>query len=277
VAALVPILLYHSVADDPPAFARGYSVTPSIFAEHLDALVARGLVGLTVSGLVDAFDRRDHALVARAVAITFDDGLADFATSALPALRQRGLPSTMFVVTGCLGGGKAPPTHPTIAGHTLRWSQLADLTEEGVEVGGHSHSHPQLDTLSTPAARDEIRRCTASLEDALGEPVASFAYPHGYSSARVRDLVRDAGYRAACGVKDTLSSPADDRFALARLMLRADTPTSQVERWLDRLDTPEPATRETARTRGWRMVRRGRALITGRRGTDPAWRPPAAS
>jgi peptidoglycan/xylan/chitin deacetylase (PgdA/CDA1 family) len=276
VATLVPILLYHSVADDPPAFARPYSVTPSIFAEHLDALVARGLVALTVSGLVDAFDRRDHALVARAVLITFDDGLADFTTSALPALRQRELPSTLFVVTGCLRGGKAAPTHPTIARHALHWSQLGGLRDAEVEIGGHSHSHPQLDTLSTPAAREEIRHCTALLEDALGGPVASFAYPHGYSSARVRDLVRDAGYRAACGVKDTLSSPADDRFALSRLMLRADTPTARVERWLDRLDTPQPKTRETVRTRGWRIVRRGRALITGRR-TDPAWRPPVAS
>src|SRR4051794_39918901 len=195
---LVPILLYHSVSDDPPPFARSYAVAPSTFARHLDAVVARGLVGMTVGGYADALDQDDRARLARAVVITFDDGLADFAAEALPALQARGLPSTLFVTTGCLAGGTAP-AHPAIARHALRWSQLPELRDAGVEIGGHSHTHPHLDTLGSRAARDEIGRCTATLEDALGAPVASFAYPHGYSSPRVRALVRDAGYRAACG------------------------------------------------------------------------------
>jgi peptidoglycan/xylan/chitin deacetylase (PgdA/CDA1 family) len=267
---LVPILLYHSVSDDPPPFARPYSVAPAAFARHLDAVVARGLVALTVGGYADALERDDRARLERAVVITFDDGLADFATEALPALQARGLASTLFVTTGCLAGGTAP-AHPGIARHALRWSQLPGLRESGVEIGGHSHSHPHLDTLSARAAREEIGRCTASLEDALGAPVASFAYPHGYSSPRVRAVTRAAGYRAACGVKDTFSSPEDDRFALARLMLRADTPAARVERWLDRLDAPRPVLRESVRTRGWRLWRRGRALLSRRPGADPAW------
>jgi peptidoglycan/xylan/chitin deacetylase (PgdA/CDA1 family) len=268
VPSLVPILLYHAVADDPPAFARPYAVTPRAFARHLDAILARGLVALTVSELAEALERRDPGLE-RAVAITFDDGLADFATAALPALHERGLPATLFVVTGSLGG-RAPSA---LSDHMLRASQLPQLREAGVEIGGHSHTHPQLDTLGARAAREEIHRCTASLEDALGDRVASFAYPHGYSTRRVRALVRDAGYRAACGVGNALCAAGDDRFGLPRLMLRADTPPDQVERWLDRLDARPRTARDRARTRGWRMLRRSRAVLTRQPGIAPEWLP----
>ena len=39
----------------------------------------------------------------RRVAVTFDDGYADFASVALPALRARAIPATLFVTTGALG------------------------------------------------------------------------------------------------------------------------------------------------------------------------------
>ena len=71
------------------------------------------------------------------------------------------------------------------------WRELAELSRQGVEVGGHTHSHPMLDTLPHAAARDEITRCKALIEQHTETPVASFAYPHGYSSAWVRRMVAE--------------------------------------------------------------------------------------
>src|SRR5439155_11475809 len=77
----IPILLYHSVSVRPPACVRPFSVAPSAFAEHLDALTRSGCTPLTVSDLVGALD--DPArLPERPVAITFDDGWADFVVAA---------------------------------------------------------------------------------------------------------------------------------------------------------------------------------------------------
>ena len=206
--------------------------------------------------------------------ITFDDGFADFATAALPALSAHGLTATLYVTTGALRGGAAPTVPPALAPHMLAWSQLRELRDAGVEIGGHSHTHPQLDTLGARAAHEEIAGPKARLEDALGEPVTSFAYPHGYSSRRVRRLVHEAGYASACAVKQTLSAPGDDRFALARLMVRTTTSPAEIAAWLDRRGAPPPRSREALRTRGWRAVRRGRALVTRRPGVDPGWRSP---
>jgi peptidoglycan/xylan/chitin deacetylase (PgdA/CDA1 family) len=153
----------------------------------------------------------------------------------------------------------------------LEWGRLGELHARGVELGAHSHSHPQLDTLGVDRAREELVLSRRLLEDALGTEVETFAYPNGYSSPRVRTLAREAGYRAACGVKDTFSSERDDRFALARLMIRSSTSTAEVAGWLDRSGAPPPRARERVRTKGWRAYRRARAVVTRRAGTSPGW------
>lgn len=273
--ALVPILLYHSISSDPIPLIRDFAVDLPTFREHLDLVVAHELEPLTVSAYLDASARGDTALLERAVVITFDDGFEDFASAALPALRERGLNATLYVTTGVLRGAAEPAPGDEISPHMLSWEQIGALgADAAVEIGGHSATHPQLDTLARARLRDEVGGCKRELEDALGEEVRTFAYPHGYSGPRVRRAAREAGYRGACGVKNALSDEADDSFSLARLMVYSDTSSEQVGAWLERRGAPPPPRRESARTRGWRAYRHARALLTRRPGSDPGW--PAA-
>lgn len=270
--ALVPILAYHSISSTPMPLIGSFAVDEATFGAHLDQVAERGLRCLTVSQLLDAIDAGDEALVERAALITFDDGFSDFRTAALRALRARGMASTLYVATGLLRGGAEPPVHEGLGAHMLEVSELEALAaEDGVELGAHSHTHPHLDTLGTRRARYEIEHSRAVIEDAAQAPVATFAYPHGYSGPRVRRLVRAAGYRGACGIKNTLSSTGDDRFALSRLLIGADTTAEDVGRWLDRTGAPAPLRRERVLTRGWRVYRRARAVVRRRPGSDPGW------
>jgi peptidoglycan/xylan/chitin deacetylase (PgdA/CDA1 family) len=267
---LVPILLYHSISSAPPPLIRSFAVDEASFCDHLDLILERGLASLTVSGFLDAVERDDRRLLERAVVITFDDGFGDF-EAALPGLAARGLSATLFVATGLLRGAPQQVHAPAVTAHMLDWSRLGDLPARGIEVGAHSHSHPQLDTLSLQRARQEIALSRRLLRDAVDAEIETFAYPNGYSSPRVRRLVRAEGYRAACGVKNTFSSERDDPFALARLMIRTTTETDDVARWLDRSGAPPPRAREKVRTRAWRTWRRSRALVTRRAGATPGW------
>ena len=149
----------------------------------------------------------------------------------------------------------------------LSWSQLRDLRSAGVELGAHSHTHPQLDTLPRAQARIEITLCKELLEEELQEAVNTFAYPHGYSSAAVRRLMREAGYESACGVKNALSSTEDDTFSLARLTVRASTELPQLRGWLQGVG-PTVAPRERMRTRLWRLHRRVSAVAARQRDSD---------
>lgn len=261
---VVPILLYHSVSGDPPAWIRPLSVTPEVFSRHLELILATGATVLSVGEYASILGGRG-SLPSRPIVITVDDGLADFREEALPALRRAGIPVTLFVTTGFLEGLADGEEAKRPSGPWLDASELADLRGDGVEIGAHSHSHPYLDTLPAEEARAEIARSKEVLEDLLGAPVPSLAYPHGYHGPTVRRLAQECGFDSACAVKNALSSDSDDRFSLARLTVRSTTTDAELEAWLDGRGAPVATAREQARTRAWRVYRRGRALVTGRR------------
>jgi peptidoglycan/xylan/chitin deacetylase (PgdA/CDA1 family) len=260
----VPILLFHSVSNDPDPWIRRFAVAPGAFSWHLDLIAAHGATTLTVSGFVDALSRSGTGLPGRPVLITFDDGFADFGATALPALRERDMVATLYPITDFVGR-RSPGGAPM-----LGWDDLCELgVSDDVEMGGHTVTHPQLDAIPAARARVEIAQCKATLEDRLGTPVRSFAYPHGYSSAAVRTMVREEGFDSACAVKNAFSSADDDRFALARLTVRADTPIAVIDAWLAGRDARLAPRREPARTRAARIVRRARAQARRRPAATP--------
>ncbi len=242
-------------------------MTPDDFRRQVDLIVEGGFTVLTVSAFADMLQRRAR-LPARPLVITFDDGFADFYDTALPTLREPGFCSTLYVCTGLLQGRPERIRVPALGDSLLEWSQLAEIQRSGVEIGAHSHTHPHLDTLSTSAAREEITRSKALLEDQLATEIASFAYPNGYSSPNVRRLVAEAGFRSACAVKNAFSSPDDDVFAIARLMLTAMTPLTRFRAWLAGAEAPDAPDRDRLQTRLWRTYRRARAVALARPGSD---------
>ncbi|MGH3570851.1 MAG: polysaccharide deacetylase family protein [Pseudonocardiaceae bacterium] len=262
---IVPVLLYHSVSADPAPWIAPYTVTPQVFARHLELMAASNRTPLTVSHLVDALAGREK-LPPRPLLVTFDDGFADFADAA-SMLAARDMPSTLYVTTGVLRGRgprRRPPEVALPPAPMLDWSQLAELAEQHVEIGAHTHTHPQLDVMRPAAAAREILLCKHLLEEVLGHEVPSFAYPHGFHSAAVRRSVREAGYTSACAVGNALSSRADHVLALARLTVRADTTGEEMAAWLAGRDAPVAPYPERLRTRAWRLYRRARGSCSSR-------------
>jgi peptidoglycan/xylan/chitin deacetylase (PgdA/CDA1 family) len=64
-------------------------------------------------------------------------------------------------------------------------------------VGAHGHQHLPLASVSESVVEQEIRECTAVLEDILGHGVSHFSYPYGSNDAGVRKRVREEGYKTA--------------------------------------------------------------------------------
>jgi len=220
----LPILVYHGVAPATRVPAERFTVSPDRFARHMDALAASPRAALRISELAAPLSRGEP-MSASAAGVTFDDGTADFYEHAWPVLRERGLPATLYVTSGLVGG--------RIDGRRmLSWEQLQELRDGGVEIGAHGRRHVALDAVSIDRAARELVNSKLELEQRLHVAVNSFAYPFGYHTPPLQRLVARAGYSSACAVKNALSHPRDDRFALARFMLTADTTCAQVQRLL---------------------------------------------
>ncbi|MBB2911151.1 peptidoglycan/xylan/chitin deacetylase (PgdA/CDA1 family) [Streptosporangium becharense] len=254
----VPILMYHSVSARPNAETKPLAVHPSAFADQLAYLADRGFTPLTVADLVATLHKNnDRSLPERPIVLTFDDGYADFHSEALPVLERHGFPSTVFLTSGWVSdAGKDAAGRPLDT--MLSWAQAREAVSCGVEIGGHSHSHPQLDQLRDDELRQELRRNKALLEDKIGSLVSTMAYPYGYSSARVRREVRRAGYWAACAVNNAIAADRHDVLALPRLTVAQGTSMKMFSRAVEGNQIPLIYARERALTKGYAVVRRTR-------------------
>lgn len=99
------------------------------------------------------------------VALTFDDGpTPDLTPRVLDALDQRGVKATFFLV------GEEAARHPALT---------RDVVRRGHEVGNHTYSHQNLAALGPAAAREQVDRGRAVLEEVTGRPVRLLRPPWG--------------------------------------------------------------------------------------------------
>ena len=258
---MVPILTYHEISAPPEAAFSRLAVTPQAFAKQLEYLVEHGFTTFTVSAITGAL-AAGAPLPERAVVLTFDDGFADFHERALPLLRRYGCTGTLFVTTGWVAdvGRCAAGRRP---GRMLTWSQIAEAAADGIEIGAHSHTHPQLDQLGRKRLHAELTVSRRLLEDALGTPVPGLAYPFGYSNAAVRRAAIEAGYGYACAVGNAMASPQHDPFALPRLVVKASTDEDAFGHAACGQGLSKIYRTDHMLTKGWAVVRRTRAIVTG--------------
>ncbi|WP_084958966.1 polysaccharide deacetylase family protein [Thermoactinospora rubra] len=251
----VPILMYHSVTDRPNPLTAPLAVRPGDFAEQMAYLADRRFTPMTMSGLVAALNQGN--VPPRPIVVTFDDGYADFHEHALPVLERHGFPATVFLTSGWVADA-GPDAAGRPLDRMLSWSQAREAAQAGIEIGGHSHSHPQLDQLPDAELRQELRRNKALLEDKIGQPVATMAYPYGYSSARVRREVYKAGYFAACAVNNAVAADRHDLLAIPRLTVGRHTTAERFRRAVEGSAVPMIYLRERLLTKGYAIVRRTR-------------------
>ncbi|MFI7443300.1 polysaccharide deacetylase family protein [Nonomuraea indica] len=261
----VPILMYHSVTDTPKGETRGLSVRPSDFAEQLAYLAGSGFTPLTFGDLAASLARGGgRPMPDRPVVVTFDDGYADFHSQALPVLERHRFAATVFVTSGWLADAGADAAGRPLD-DMLSWGQVREAAQAGIEIGGHSHSHPQLDQLRDAELRDELRRNKGLLEEKAGVPVTTMAYPFGYSSARVRREAGAAGYIAACAVAnavaDAVPGGRQDLLAVPRLTVARNTGMDKFRRAVEGRGVPLLYLKERALTKGYAVVRRTRYAI----------------
>ncbi len=177
VRPLVPsiVIYYHVVA--PEHRKR--------FAAQLDAL-------LRWAKLVRADVATPVEPTVRHVAVTFDDGSLTVLTEAFPELQKRGIPFTVFAMSGMLSQPVSwePAPERLMSADELQLLSKRDL----VTIGSHTVSHPSLPTLTESSARAELRNSKLKLETLLQRKVTLFCFPYGDFNTDLVEWCRQAGY-----------------------------------------------------------------------------------
>jgi peptidoglycan/xylan/chitin deacetylase (PgdA/CDA1 family) len=207
----IPILAYHSFTGSVSK-AWQYALEPTLLDEHCAYLRERNYFSLTVS---ECLQSKQMALSSRPVALTFDGAFADFEL-VLPILNKYQFSATLFVPTGAVGK-KSTWLEASQHRPIMDWNALRGLAN--IEIGSLGHAHLHLTQVSEQEAKDDIERSKRTLEDELGLPCQSFAYPYGETNERVMKLVKEADFFTGCTLQAEISTLEHDPYALPRFAI----------------------------------------------------------
>lgn len=203
------ILGYHRINRLPWDPFR-LAVSPESFAQQLKILQKHANV-IPLHELVEA--RASGEIPPRSVAITFDDGYADYLSVAQPLLQQAGLPSTLFISTGYLGRefwwdtltslvssiNPANPLTVDAGGSTFEWRPES-------EPGIHDRSILLLDLhkFLMPLSLNECSECLKQLAESSGLTIKEKRDDLAMTESELKQLASDDLTEIGC---HTVSHP----------------------------------------------------------------------
>jgi peptidoglycan/xylan/chitin deacetylase (PgdA/CDA1 family) len=257
----IPVLMYHDVATRPTRADDPFTVSASLFDEHLAVLKDLGWK----TGLIRDIPSQ-RAGESKSAYLTFDDAFESFGTIVAPSVEKFDAKATVFAPTAYLGRRAEWPFGGDSAENTvMTLESLRDLDPTRIEIGGHGHRHFQSDLLSSAALHREFQDSRDILEQGLGRSVTSMAYPFGYHDRRARRIAREAGYTRACEVGLGLHALGRGHdLCIRRLLI---TPDVTPEGLIDLMKVGQRSTWRSglysAVRPAWREVRRIRRALQG--------------
>jgi peptidoglycan/xylan/chitin deacetylase (PgdA/CDA1 family) len=219
----IPILMYHSVANDEQTGGHGYyrtAVSPATFQLHMEYLHRSGYKTCTPAQAL-ALLGAANARTAGWVVITFDDGFLDFYTEAFPILQRFGFGATMYLPTAFI----ADSTTLFNGRPCLTWSNVRELQNHSIEFGSHTVTHPQLRSVNRIGIHRELTDSKKTIEDKTGHAAESFAYPFAFPQVdtefkrALQETLEEAGYRNGVCTIVGRANRSSNPFFLERLPL----------------------------------------------------------
>ncbi len=204
--AIVPIAVYHSVRphiEGESAEQEMFDVTPELLREHIKYLKQEGFTTISFETLGKYFDG-ETVLPPKPVILSFDDSWRNQYAYAFPLLKEYGVTGTFYVFTNSLDHG-----------NHLSWNETREMQKAGMEIGSHTKFHPYLDDITDPMElKKEIADSKTILEESIGVPITSFAYPFGEHGTSSIEEVKRAGYKTARSLRKGTVQSKEDRYTL---------------------------------------------------------------
>ncbi len=224
----VRILCYHGVTRRTERIRynpHGLHVRYNRFVAHLNYLQRHYRV-ISLSQYLTA-RREGRQLPDYSVILTFDDGYRNFLTVIAPALAERKMPASVFLITDRIREGPNAKLNghwtPADDESSLSWTEAQILRQQqNIEFGSHTCSHSELPSLSSQETGREIHDSYAAIVANINNREVALAYPRGKYSDSVVEKVRSVGYACALTTDVGINDMKGDLFKLKRILIGDD-------------------------------------------------------
>lgn len=220
----VPILMYHSVSDNLFGKSHPYfqiNTSPRVFSDQMRWLYQHGYRTIDLKEMLAAM--ASGKSLHKRLMLTFNRGYQDFYTAAFPVLRQYGFGATVYLTTDCIHDSAMRMEGVDY----MTWSQVRELHQAGIIFGSHTATHADLWSLGLEHIDYELGYSKECLEQKLGTPIDTFAYPLAFpeedrSFTRfLADLLENHGFDNGVSTIIGRASPSSNRFYLPRLPINS--------------------------------------------------------
>ena len=144
---------------------------------------------LLVFGLWTIFAQAVEPVPDKLVVLTFDDSVASHHSVVRPLLKRYGFGATFFITEGF--------SFRTNKQDYMTWEQIAELHEDGFEIGNHTRDHSACRARTLGQLREQIEAINARCaEYGIPRPV-SFAYPGNAIVPGALPILKELGIRFA--------------------------------------------------------------------------------
>lgn len=185
----IAVLQYHHVSEETPFLT---SIKPDEFEAHLDYLVQQKFDVISLSAFLERM-KKGQLTSQKTAVITFDDAYTSIHDVAWPLLKERNFPFSVFVNTEAVDQKLR---------HSMTWSQMKAMAEQGVEFANHTSSHLHMirkldgetDKAWLSRIKAEIQSAENKIEQELGQSHKALAYPFGEYNPQIQALLKRMGY-----------------------------------------------------------------------------------
>ncbi|ART80330.1 polysaccharide deacetylase family protein [Oceanisphaera avium] len=219
----MPIIMYHRfIKDDTEKGVHGTYMHVDMLEKHFKLLKRLGYETLIFSDLAKQGVAERLNPNKKYIMLTVDDGYKDNYELLFPLLKKYNFKAVIYAVTGeeFNRWDVEQPDNPEKRVPLMSPAQIKEMANSGlVEFGGHTLTHPHLDTLDKETQRFEIAENKAQLEQLIGKPLYSFAYPFGSHNQDSKDLAKELGYPYAVATNSGPLAMHEDKYQIRRIAI----------------------------------------------------------
>jgi peptidoglycan/xylan/chitin deacetylase (PgdA/CDA1 family) len=215
----LPILMYHSILlHKSDKGKHNIYVMQQALRKQLSYLKKHGYATITFKDIyenkITDFNKK--------VILTFDDGYEDNYLLLFPLLKEFNFTAVIFLVTretyNKWGTEQGEPKK-----NLMTKEQIIEMDQYGIEFGGHTCHHPELNKMPIEVVLAEVKNCKEDIETLLNKKTISFAYPFGGINDQVKEAVKNSGFQYGISTKSGPIEFSEDPYRIRRIEVATRT------------------------------------------------------